>query len=78
MMAAIRPPMAPLTAPAVEQFFHVMEKAMGMTAEPIMMPMNCSVHKQQQQQHQDDSVEQGSRIYCGLSIALLEGALRIT
>jgi hypothetical protein len=35
--------MAPPTAPAVLQFFHVMEKAMGMTAEPMTMPMNCYV-----------------------------------
>jgi hypothetical protein len=38
--------MAPLTAPAVEQFFQVMEKAMGMTAETVMMPMNCSEEEQ--------------------------------
>jgi hypothetical protein len=40
-MAPMRPPIAPQTAPAAEQFFHVMEKAMGITAEPIMIPMNC-------------------------------------
>lgn len=31
--------MAPPTAPAVEQFFQVMLKAMGITAEPITTPM---------------------------------------
>jgi hypothetical protein len=41
MMAPIRPPMAPQTAPAGEQSFHVMENAIGITAEPIMIPMNC-------------------------------------
>jgi hypothetical protein len=30
-----------VTAPAGEQSFQVMEKAIGITAEPIMMPMNC-------------------------------------
>lgn len=39
--AAISPPTAPHTAPAAEQFFQVMEKAMGMTADPITTPMNC-------------------------------------
>lgn len=34
--------MAPPTAPAVLHLAQVMEKAMGMTAEPMTIPMNCN------------------------------------
>jgi hypothetical protein len=44
--------MAPPTAPAVLQFLQVMEQAMGMTAEPITMPMNCRGWQQQQRKKQ--------------------------
>lgn len=40
IMAPTRPVRAPLTAPAAEILFQVMQKAIGGTAEPTMTPMN--------------------------------------
>jgi hypothetical protein len=69
----ISPEIAPPTAPAVLHLAQVMEKAMGMTAEPMTTPMNCRQQQQQQQQQQQHKRK------CELHFAkVIEKAMGIT